>query len=143
MSGNEALEMSPEQSDMAHLGLATKRIAALRDELKSWQDEYDKRLQAILDTAPKFTDSKFLKGVHKKGQMYKADGIGIIRSTRTSRKLRQSEFAERYPEEFRAFASIGLTDADNSVGKDRVAELCDLDTSYTYKVIDLTKPDGE
>lgn len=138
----ETLEM-PSQSPMQMLGMAASRIAALKEELKGWQDEYNSMLQAILETNPVFEDSKFLKSTHVKGQMYKADGVGIIRSTRTSRKLQQGEFAEKYPKEFLMYANISLTDAEKVIGKDRILELCDLETNYVYKVIDLSVPGGE
>ena len=130
----------PEQSPMQRLGLAAERVAALRQELKGWKAEYDQALEAVLAAEPKFESSKFLKAVGKNGLMYREGSVGIVRTTRTVRKLDQGEFSDRYQKEFLQYANISLEDAEKVVGKDRISEMCDLDTSYVYKVVDLGGP---
>ena len=127
----------PEQSLMQKLGVAAERVAALRQELKGWKAEYDQALEAVLVTEPKFEQTKFLKAMRKNGLMYREGSVGIVRTTKTNRKLDQGEFSNRYQKEFLQYANISLEDAEKVAGKDRISEMCDLDTTYVYKVVDL------
>ena len=130
----------PATTGMQRLGRAAQRVEALKEELKSWQEEYDNQLQAVLETNPAFAESKFLKAAHAKGQMYKADGIGIIRTPVVRRTIRQDEFIERYPEIFSQIGVVAIKDAEAAIGKDKLSELVDLETTYRYKVVSMEAP---
>ena len=136
----ETLDLSASQPPMQRLGLAASRIEALKEELKAWQDEYDTHLQAVLETNPHFAESNFLKSAHLPGQMYKAEGFGLIRTPVVSRIIRREEFLEKYPEKFQKIGVVTIKDAEAAIGKDKLSELCDLETTYRYKVVSMEAP---
>lgn len=136
----ETLDIPASLSPMQKLGMAAQRIEALKEELKAWQEEYDACLKSVLEAGATFTDSKFLKSARLKGQMYKADGVGLIRTPVVSRTIRRDEFIKKYPVEFQKIGVVAIKDAEDAIGKDHLAELCDLKTTYRYKVVSMEAP---
>jgi hypothetical protein len=124
---------------MQKLGMAAQRIEALKEELKAWQGVYDSCLESVLESAT-FADSKFLKSARLKGQIYKSDGVGLIRAPVVSRIIRRDEFIEKYPEKFQKIGVVAIKDAEAAIGADKLSELCDLKTTYRYKVVSMEPP---
>ena len=122
-------------SAMQKLALANDRLQELKAEAKRWQEEYDARLADVLETSPQFARSKFMKARDVKGDVYFADNVSLTRTPVVKRIIRQDEFIAKYPKEFMQIGVVAIKDAEAAIGSDRLTEICDLDTTYRYKVV--------
>lgn len=106
---------------------------SIREPMEQAEKIYDELFKKACENAT-FSEDRFLKAVKVKGDSYKEGRYRIIRHSKDIRKLNQEAFKQKYPKEFNSNAKIGLTDADNAVGKNRVTALCQVNTEYKYEL---------
>jgi len=123
-------------SDMERLASAQQNIAALKESLKAWQQEYEAALSRVLETAT-FTDDKFLKALKHKGDSFREGNLKLIRKPTVRRAIRRAEFVKQYPEVFNRIATIPIKEAEAEIGKTALDAFCDKQISYNYDVVDM------
>jgi hypothetical protein len=108
-------------------------ISDLENELSDIENEYNVLLKNICPHIYTWQpDYGFGKGKH---DIYQADGLKIIRRSRTVRELRASELFEKFPFLAPKIAKCTLKDASKYISDDELNAFCDRKTSYSYEVI--------
>lgn len=107
----------------------------LIEKMEELNKKLDEMMQQVIDNAV-FGEDKFLQSLKLKADSYKEGRYKIIRHKKTTRKLNQSAFKAKYPKEFNDNAEIGLTKADNAIGKANTDKLCAISESYTFEFFD-------
>jgi len=122
--------------DMKRLASAQQNIAALKESLKAWQQEYDAALSRVLETAT-FSEDKFLRAIKRKGDCYREGNLKLIRTPTVRRTIRRDEFVATYPEIFNRIGTVPIREAEAEIGKKALDVLCNKQTSYSYEVVDM------
>ncbi len=128
----------PKMPVIKRLALAQDRMTELKKELESWTKEYKTALDEVLPAAT-FGPDKFLEALKLKGDGWRADGYMLIRTQKRTRTIRISEFAAKYKDKFEKIATVKIKDAEAAVGKTALDELCDFETSFSYKVVNMKR----
>lgn len=123
-------------TDMEQLAQAQERIAALKGELKEWQEKYDAVLPRVLQKAI-FSEDRFLKAIKRKGDIFREGDYKLIRKPTVRRAIRRDDFVKQYPEVFNRIATIPLKEAEAEIGKKSLDTVCDTRTTYGYEVVDM------
>ena len=118
-------------------------ITRLEAEKANRQKEYDSLLAEIVPTV-EFSEDKFLKALKKKGDSYKEGSLKLVRNTTTRRKVLLNKFLATFPRNIvNQCCKIELGKADKVVGSDTMEDFVEKEISYSYTLLDLSKPDGE
>jgi len=118
-------------------------IKLLEQNREARQKEYNDLLDQIVPTL-EFSEDKFLKALKKKGESYREGSLKLVRNTTTRRKVLLDKFLATFPYDIvKRCCKIELGKADKVVGSDTMEDFVEKEISYSYTLLDLSKPDGE
>lgn len=106
-------------------------ITNLESELSDLQAEYSTLLQQVGQSITAWQPDKFSHGAK---DVYAADGLKILRSSRTVREIRANEFFETYPFLAPKIAKCTIKDAEKHVPGAELDRFCTKKVTFSYEV---------
>ncbi len=105
-------------------------ITDLENEISQLENAYNILLKDTCQRISAWQPDRF-----SKYDLYEADGLKLIRRSRTVREIRASELFEKFPFLAPKIAKCTLKDASRYLSDSELNEFCDRKISYSYEVI--------